>query len=161
MKRINIYTDKSQDSEDKAELLARGIKSYDTSFDVQIKDVAKTPDDAIRSDFTSQTSDIDNQPLLEADAFLFPTTGTLSLFEKHFLNNWDERPLEGKRYGVLMDSKTTFDGPTATEAHSLDNQLIERLAKQGLSDFPVVVERTESEQEIESAGKRFVQSVFP
>ena len=49
-------------------------------------------------------------------------SGTLSVFEKHFLNNWDEEPLRGKKYGVLMSSKTTFDGPTATEGHTLDNR---------------------------------------
>ncbi|KAI9260736.1 hypothetical protein BDA99DRAFT_513057 [Phascolomyces articulosus] len=161
MKRIHIYTDKSPDSEGKAELLARGIQRFDKEAQVDIMDVAKSPQDARSSDFTSQTSDVDNAELLNADAFLFPTTGTLSVFEKHFLNNWDEEPLRGKKYGVLMTNKTTFDGPTATEGHTLDNRLIERLAQQGLSHFPVVVERTDNDQQIEKAGERFMKSVFP
>ncbi|KAI9498816.1 hypothetical protein BDB00DRAFT_799625 [Zychaea mexicana] len=161
MKRVNIYTDKSSDSDAKAKLLARGIQRCGTALEVEIMDVAKTPKDAGLSDFTSQTSEVDNEPLLNADALLFPTTGTLSVFEKHFLNNWDEGPLRGKKYGVLMANKTTFDGPSATEGHTLDNKLIERLAQQGLSHFPVVVERTEDDQEIETAGERFIKSVFP
>ncbi|KAG2224638.1 hypothetical protein INT45_007883, partial [Circinella minor] len=148
-------------SEDKAELLARGIQQFDKDAQVDIMDVAMTPKAAMSANYISQTSDVDNEDLLDADAFLFPTTGTLSVFEKHFLNNWDEEPLRGKKYGVLMSSKTTFDGPNATEGHTLDNKLIERLAQQGLSNFPVVVERTNNDQEIEKAGERFMKSVFP
>lgn len=84
-----------------------------------------------------------------------------------------------------MTSKTTFDGPSPTPGHNLDNRqvldkmskdyslrmvninsscnkcrLVERLSQQGLSHFPVVVERTDND-DIEEAGRRFAQDIFP
>lgn len=109
------------------------------------------------------------------------SSGALSVFEKHFLDNKDSSPLEGKKYGVLMTDKTTFDGPTPTDAHLLDqkyvyddtcccvlsnnnhccdDRLIERLAERGMSHYPVMVEQAHTDQQIEDAGHRFVEQAF-
>ncbi|CDS08945.1 hypothetical protein LRAMOSA10305 [Lichtheimia ramosa] len=160
MPRVHIFADKSEDSESKAKLLAKGIESKDKNVQVEIKDISYSPMAACMKDYTRETTDIEGVVMLAADAFLFSSTGALSVFEKHFLDNKDSTPLEGKKYGVLMTDKTTFDGPKPTDAHLLDQKLIERLAERGMSHYPVMVEQAHTDQQIEDAGHRFVEQAF-
>ncbi|ORY91168.1 hypothetical protein BCR43DRAFT_518548 [Syncephalastrum racemosum] len=152
---INIISDKSPVCEHNANLLARGIQARDPMCEVHIRDVAESLERAIQTSNSDYAEE--NAKAMSGAEALF---GALSVFEKHVSK--DPHCVEkGKRFGVLMTSKTTFDGPTPTKAHSIDQRLVERLAQIGYSHLPVCVERTEEDEEIQMAGGRFVDDVFP
>ncbi|KAI8580186.1 hypothetical protein K450DRAFT_238557 [Umbelopsis ramanniana AG] len=152
MTKINVFTDNSTDSKRIAPLLEEGIQAVG-GHTVQVKDIAHQPQTAAATDFSeshAKNLDID---LLLADAFLFSTTGALSVFEKHFFSNDpnDEKPLEGKLLGVVLSDKTTFDQGIS---HPLDNKLLDRLTAHGLQYAPIKV-NGHSDEDLKHAGKLF------
>ncbi|KAG2177144.1 hypothetical protein INT43_007801 [Umbelopsis isabellina] len=152
MTKINIFTDSSSESHRIAPLLEQGITSSG-SHTVQIRDLAHKPQTAASTDFASSTASNLDQDLLFADAFLFSTTGTLSVFEKHFLSSdpKDEKPLEGKLFAVVLSDKTTFDQGIS---HPLDQKLLDRLTAHGLKYAPIKIDG-HSDQDFNHAGSLF------
>ncbi|KAF7728750.1 hypothetical protein EC973_005588 [Apophysomyces ossiformis] len=148
MPRIDVFTDKSPVSDHHAKCIANGIRA-DGSCNVEIKALARSPENAHSSEGLMP---------MDADAYIFSTTGALSVFEKHYFdkpNTMDD--LKGKRYGVVMASHSTFDGPMSND-HRIDLRLLERLSSRGFSHQPVWVQRDDDEA-FEEAGKEFAQSI--
>jgi hypothetical protein len=75
------------------------------------------------------------------------------VFEKHFFskNPQDEKPLEGKLFGVVMSDKTTFDQGIS---HPLDQRLLDRLNAHGLQYTPIKV-IGHSDEDLKHAGVLF------
>jgi hypothetical protein len=77
----------------------------------------------------------------------------LSLFEKHFFSNdpRNEKPLQGKLFGVILSDKTTFDQGIS---HPLDQRLLDRLNAHGLQYAPINVDG-HSDEDFKHAGQLF------
>ncbi|KAI8384772.1 uncharacterized protein BYT42DRAFT_563623 [Radiomyces spectabilis] len=165
MTKIHIFTDKSPISENTAKLLKQGVESVcGSKCKVYIKDLAQTPTEAGKTDYDEVDATNFKKELLKADAFLFSTTGSLSVFEKHYLHEDSsvdrELPLKGKKFAVIMTNKTTFDGPQATGTHALDHRLLERLIAHGLSQSPALMANPhDGDNELVAAGRRFAEDL--
>jgi hypothetical protein len=88
---------------------------------------------------------------------IWPKSGALSVFEKHFFSNDpnDEKPLEGKLFGVVLSDKTTFDQGIS---HPLDQKLLDRLTAHGLQYAPINA-NGHSDEDLKHAGKLFGEAV--
>ncbi|KAG0174292.1 hypothetical protein DFQ28_002670 [Apophysomyces sp. BC1034] len=148
MPRIDIFTDNSPVSERNAKRLADGIRA-DGLCNVEIKALAHSVENAQSSD--------EKMPM-DADAYIFSTTGALSVFEKHYFKDTTAtQDLTGKKYGVVMSGHSTFDGPINND-HRIDHRLLERLSAHGFSHQPVWVQRDDDDA-FERAGKEFAHSI--
>jgi hypothetical protein len=80
----------------------------------------------------------------------------LSVFEKHFFseNPKDEKPLEGKLFGVVLSDKTTFDQGIS---HPLDQKLLDRLTAHGLQYTPIKVSG-HADEDFKHAGTLFAEA---
>ncbi|KAI9025267.1 hypothetical protein CLU79DRAFT_886255 [Phycomyces nitens] len=161
--KIHIFTDNSPVADRYAVLLFNGLKSTVAPPVVKVHNLACSPTVASKTDFEHKDALNFNTDALDADIYLFPTTGVLSLFEKHFFSDESpshEKPLEGKKFGLLLTDKSTFDGPEPSEVHPLDARLIDKLTGHGLSKPALVKVDSSIESAIEDAGQEFLVALL-
>ncbi|OAD66930.1 hypothetical protein PHYBLDRAFT_151867 [Phycomyces blakesleeanus NRRL 1555(-)] len=157
--KIHIFTDNSPVADRSSVLLFNGIKAAVPAPVVHVKNLACSVRRASQTDFEHIDASNFDKDALNADIYLFPTTGVLSLFEKHFFSEESpshEKPLKGKKFGVLLTDKTTFDGPTPSDSHDLDSKLIEKLVAHGLNKPAIIKVNSPIESAIQDAGQQFL-----
>ncbi|KAI8065307.1 hypothetical protein BC940DRAFT_304706 [Gongronella butleri] len=146
VKKICIMTDHASCTRERADMLAQSFRDADSGMTVDIRDIARTADDAANDQ--TCTGDIFTDDL---DAIVFASGGAVALYEKHHEQLNKNQKLGSRPIGVVKC-------PTSQLEPTFDEHVVNALSKFGMQSSPIMLDAS-SDRRLIAEGHRFITQI--